>query len=233
MNKLKAIFSTRKIAFGSDEELARFFQKNFKIRPNNIELYKKALTHKSKSSEANNERLEYLGDTLLSSIVASYLFEKFPAKNEGELTVLTSKLVNRKRLNKLGERLNLHEQIIAVDYDFGYNNILGNAFEAIVGAMYLDQGFERTKKSLIKCFLDKMDLSKLEKEANHKSVLIVWGQKTGNKVLFKGKKLSESNKYKSTLYINGKKIDSTAQDSKKEAELFLSKEALGSITIRE
>ena len=78
-----------------------------------------------------------------------------------------------------------------------------------------------------------MDLSKLEKEDNHKSLLIVWGQKTGNKVVFKGKKLSESNKYKSVLYINGKKINSTAQESKKEAELVLSKEALSSITIKD
>ena len=70
MNKLKAIFNTRKIAFGSDEELIQFFDKNFKIKPKNIELYKQALTHKSKSSDSNNERLEYLGDTLLSSIVA-------------------------------------------------------------------------------------------------------------------------------------------------------------------
>ena len=105
MNKLKAIFNTRKIAFGSDEELIQFFHKNFKIKPKNIELYKQALTHKSKSSDSNNERLEYLGDTLLSSIVASYLFEKFPAKNEGDLTVLTSKLVNRKKLNTFGEKI--------------------------------------------------------------------------------------------------------------------------------
>ena len=233
MNKLKAIFNTRKIAFGSDEELIQFFHKNFKIKPKNIELYKQALTHKSKSSDSNNERLEYLGDTLLSSIVASYLFEKFPAKNEGDLTVLTSKLVNRKKLNTFGEKINLQDHVIAVDFDCGYKNILGNAFEAIVGAMYLDHGFEKTKKSLIKCFLNKMDLSKLEKEDNHKSVLNVWGQKTGNKVVFKGKKLSESNKYKSVLYINGKKINSTAQESKKEAELVLSKEALSSITIKD
>ena len=73
----------------------------------------------------------------------------------------------------------------------------------------------------------------LEKEANHKSVLIVWGQKTGNKVVFKGKKLPESNKYKSTLYINSKKISSTAKDSKKEAELFVAKKALSTILIEE
>ena len=78
-----------------------------------------------------------------------------------------------------------------------------------------------------------MDLSKLEQETNQKSVLIVWGQKTGNKVEFKGKKLSESNKYKSTLYINGKKISSTAKDSKKEAELSVAKVALSTILIEE
>lgn len=233
MNKLKAIFNSRKIAFDSDEELSLFFQKNFKVKPKNLELYKQALTHKSKSSEVNNERLEYLGDTLLSSIVASYLFEKFPSKNEGELTELTSKLVNRKKLNEFGEKLNLQQFIVALDYDFTFKNIFGNAFEAIIGAIYLDQGFERTKKSVVSCFIKQLDLSKLQKEANHKSVLIVWGQKTGNKVEFKGKKLPESNKYKSDLYINAKKISSTAMDSKKAAELFLAKEALEKITIKD
>ena len=233
MNKLKAIFNSRKIAFGSDEELVSYFYTNFKVKIKNIDLYKQALTHKSKSTEVNNERLEYLGDTLLSSIVASYLYEKFPEKDEGELTVLTSKLVNRSQLNELGERLKLQDHIIAVDYDQGFKHILGNTFEAIVGAMFLDLGFDRTKKALIQSFIKRMDLSKLEQETNQKSVLIVWGQKTGNKVEFKGKKLSESNKYKSTLYINGKKISSTAKDSKKEAELSVAKVALSTILIEE
>ena len=230
MGKLKAFFNKRNVAFGSTDELTDYFINHFGVKPKNQDLYKKALTHKSISADYNNERLEYLGDTVLSSIVATHLFHKFPNKNEGGLTVLTSKVVTRKKLNEIGALINLNEHIIAVDFEKGYKNLIGNAYEAVIGAIYLDCGYEKTSKAVEKSLLRHIDLEQLdEAKTNYKSVLIVWGQKTGNKVAFKGKKLSESAKYKSSLYINNKKINSTAKDSKREAELFLSKKALNSL----
>ncbi|MDA9262169.1 putative dsRNA-binding protein [bacterium] len=235
MSKLKAFFlKNKKTAFDSDDEITSFFINQFGVKPKNLNLYIQAFTHKSKSPEFNNERLEYLGDTVLSSIVVSYLFKKYPKKDEGQLTILTSKLVSRKKLNEMGELLKLNEHIIAVEYDFGYKNILGNTFEAIIGAIYLDQGFEKTKDAIVMGYLEKVDLVKIdEEEKNYKSILIVWGQKTGNKVIFQGRKLSETNKYKSTLYINGKKINSTAKESKKEAEQQIAEQALSTLLLRD
>lgn len=230
MSKLKALFNKRKSAFNSTDELSDYFVTHFGIKPKNKELYKKALTHKSISSEFNNERLEYLGDTVLSSIVATYLFHKFPDKNEGGLTVLTSKVVTRKKLNEIGVHIHLDEHIIAVEFDKGYKNLVGNAFEAVIGAIYLDFGYEKASSAVEKSLLRHIDLQQLdEAKTNYKSVLIVWGQKTGNKVIFKGKKLLETRKYKSTLYINGKKINSVSQESKKEAELLLAEKALNTL----
>lgn len=234
MTKLKAFFNLKKYAFESKDEISTFFIQQFGVKPKNLNLYIQAFTHKSKSPEFNNERLEYLGDTILSSIVVSYLYKKFPKKTEGQLTVLTSKLVSRKKLNEIGEILELDQHIIAIDYDNGYKNILGNTLEALIGAIYLDHGFKKTKNALIKGYLSKVDVTRIdEEETNFKSVLVVWGQKTGNKVVFKGRKLTDTNKYKSTLYINGKKISSTAKDSKKEAEQQIAERALSTLLLRD
>ena len=234
MSKLKAFFKSKKSSFESDDDIKLFFIKQFGVKPKNLNLYIQAFTHKSKSPDFNNERLEYLGDTVLSSVVVTYLFQKFPKKNEGQLTVLTSKLVSRKKLNEMGEVLKLDQHIIAIDYDIGYKNILGNTFEAIIGAIYLDYGFEKTKEAVIKGYLEKVDLEKIDtQERNFKSVLIVWGQKTNNKVVFKGKKLPETGKYKSILYINGKKISSNAKESKKEAEQVNAERALSTLLLRD
>lgn len=234
MSRIKALFATGKSAFASKDALTSYFVSNFGVKPKNIELFKQALTHKSVSADCNNERLEYLGDTILSGIVSSYLYHKFPEKDEGGLTVLTSKIVTRDKLNEIGTHIGLNEHIIAVEFQRGYKNIVGNAFEAIIGAIFLDQGFEKTAKSVKKSLIRHIDLEELDKaKTNFKSVLIVWGQKTNNQVVFKGKKLPESSKYKSTLYINSKKISSTAKDSKKEAELHLAEKALKSLFVDE
>lgn len=234
MNKLKLLFNSRKKTLSSEHDVIDYISIEFNITPRKKELYTQALTHKSKSPDQNNERLEYLGDTVLSSVVVSYLYDKFPKKNEGELTVLTSKIVSRKNLNEIGEKIGLSEYIIAVDYDNGYKNILGNTFEALIGAIYLDNGFEVTQNAVQHALLSKLDLAKMdEEETNFKSVLIVWGQKTGNKVLFKGKRLPESSKYKSTLFINSKKINTIAKDSKKEAEQYIAEKALSSLILKD
>ncbi len=230
MSRLKSLFASGRTTFANKDELSSYFIQHFGIKPKKIELYKQALTHKSISAEFNNERLEYLGDTILSGIVSSYLYEKFPEKDEGGLTVLTSKIVTRDKLNEIGSFIQLNEHLVAVEFQRGYKNIVGNAFEAVVGAIFLDHGFDKTAKSVYRSLLRHIDLVELDNtKTNFKSVLIVWGQKTSNQVIFKGKRLPESNKYKSTLYINSKKISSAAKDSKKEAELYLAEKVLKSL----
>ncbi|MEN8928450.1 MAG: ribonuclease III domain-containing protein [Flavobacteriales bacterium] len=234
MNKLKGLFGKKNNTFNSQDKLATYLLEEFGVKVRNVNLYIQSVTHKSKSADNNNERLEYLGDTILSSIVAAYLYKKFPEKNEGGLTILTSKIVTRNKLNEIGSFIKLNEHIIAVDFQNGYKNIVGNAFEAVIGAIYLDHGFKKACQAVEKSLLRHINLKELDEEkTNYKSVLVVWGQKTGNKVVFKGKKLPETSKYKSILYINGKKINSTAKPSKKEAEQTNSERALSTLLLKD
>jgi len=135
----------------SDLKLISFLVKKLGYRPKNLELFHKALTHKSYSNLRDdiqsNERLEYLGDTVIDLIVAHFLFEKFPDRDEGYLTKLKSKIVNRNMLSQIGAELELAEHI---KYRTGRSirvaTIEGNAFEALIGAIYLDSDYETTKK---------------------------------------------------------------------------------------
>ena len=128
----------------------------FGFYPGNIFLYKLAFRHKSQAEEllngvrVSNERLEFLGDTVLSTAVADYLFRMFPYKDEGFLTEMRSKIVSRSQLNKLSLKLGIDQLIICTqDNNNVYRSIKGDAFEAIIGAMYLDKGYNFTRKVLI------------------------------------------------------------------------------------
>jgi len=136
----------------------------------------------------SNERLEYLGDAVLSSVVADYLFRKYPLKDEGFLTEMRSKLVSRPHLNKLSQKLGL-DKLIHFEQDSGsmYKSINGDAFEALIGAIYLDKGYKFVTKviinRIIKCHVD---IDTLEKtELNYKSVLLELAQKEKKTVDFK------------------------------------------------
>jgi ribonuclease III len=136
----------------------------------------------------SNERLEYLGDAVLSSVVADYLFRKYPLKDEGFLTEMRSKLVSRPHLNKLSQKLGL-DKLIHSDQDSGslYKSINGDAFEALIGAIYLDKGYKFVTKviinRIIKCHVDIDTLEKTEQ--NYKSVLLELAQKEKKPVDFK------------------------------------------------
>ncbi len=162
--------------------------------PRNIRLYEHALLHKSSSVEdaltgkwLNNERLEFLGDAILDSIVAEILYTEFPNKREGFLTNTRSKIVQRETLNRVAIELGLDKFIV---YSIKINShnkcIYGNALEALIGAIYLDQGYERCKR-----FIDEVIIKKhinledtARKEVNFKSNLIEWGQKNKIEVTF-------------------------------------------------
>ncbi len=158
----------------------------FGFYPGNISLYKLAFTHKSQAEELHNgirisnERLEFLGDTVLSTVVADYLFRMFPFKDEGFLTETRSKIVSRTQLNKLSLKLGVDQLIIHTqDKNNVYKSIKGDAFEALIGAIYLDKGYNFTRKILInRVIKNNFDLNELvNTDLNFKSRLIEWAQK--------------------------------------------------------
>jgi len=165
----------------------------FGFYPENIFLYKLAFRHKSQAEEllngirVSNERLEFLGDTVLSTVVADYLFRMFPYKDEGFLTEMRSKIVSRTQLNKLSLRLGIDQLIIHTqEKNNVYRSIKGDAFEAIVGAIYLDKGYTFTRKILInRVIKNNFDLNELiNTDLNFKSKLIEWAQKEKKSIEF-------------------------------------------------
>ena len=163
--------------------------------PGNLSLYRLAFRHKSvaqnvkKGVKNSNERLEFLGDAVLGSVVAEVLFKLYPFEDEGFLTELRSKIVNRSNLNQLARKLGF-EQLI--EYDSRMVNstrqgsLLGDAFEALVGAIYLDKGYDFTKNFLVNHIIKShIDIHKLEQtETNFKSKLIEWCQRHGKDITF-------------------------------------------------
>jgi len=162
-----------------------------KVEPESIKLYELALVHSSASLEIkgrkfNNERLEFLGDAILGAVITDYLYRKFPLKEEGDLTNLRSKLVSRRHLNELGLVLGL-DKLLKYTPSRGTRakSIYGDAFEALIGALYLDLGYNACCKFLEKCILDKIDLKGLdERFTSHKSAVLEWGQKARQPIRF-------------------------------------------------
>ena len=153
------------------------------IKTRNISLYTTALSHRSvkESADENNERLEYLGDAVLSSIVADYLFKKYPYKGEGFLTEMRSKMVNRQQLNDLAIKIGLKKIALynKIDGSLKGSQIFGNALEALIGAFYLDKGYRKTQKWVTKhmiiphLYVDDLELV----DINLKNKLIGWATK--------------------------------------------------------
>ena len=153
--------------------------------PYSIDLYKTALTHRSlgDQTDQNNERLEYLGDAILSALVADYLFKRYPYKGEGYLTEMRSKMVNRQQLNHIALRMGLKKitRYNKSDGSLRLSHIFGNTLEALIGAVYLDIGYKRTEKWVMKnIILPHMFIDELEtKEFNHKNKLYAWASRNG------------------------------------------------------
>jgi len=171
----------------------------------------------------SNERLEYLGDAFLSVVVAEYLFQKYPFKDEGFLTKMRSKIVKRKTLNELATKIGL--DIILSDYAIGAvsNAMAGNAFEAFLGAIYLDVGYARAKKFVIqKILIEHLDMEALEKvDDNYKSQLLEWSQKSNKQIDFKLVSKSKANgrdRFKMSVSIDEKLISEGEAFNKKSAE---------------
>ncbi len=161
--------------------------------PDRIDLYKEAMTHRSSSIRSrkgrwvNNERLEFLGDAILDAIVADILYKKFEHKKEGFLTSTRSRIVQRETLNKLAMELGIDTLIVSSTRNLAHNtNIYGDALEALIGAIYLDQGYRVAKKFVYETMIKQhLSIEKvLKSEVDFKSRLIEWGQKNKVEVRF-------------------------------------------------
>jgi ribonuclease-3 len=234
MNIIRNILNSRSNKDGN------FFLELSKIlsyKPKNKELYIKAFTHRSLNLKDNHgnavnyERLEFVGDAMLSAVIASYLFEKVPQGDEGYLTKMRSKVVSREHLNELGKELKLIDLVESKipTSNFG-NNIHGNLFESLVGAIFLDKGYRQCEKFIFKRVIQPhVDIETLEgKVISYKSLLIEWCQKE--------KKSFDYNVYEDTgnddlkhfsvkLSIDDKVISKARATSKKKAEEKASRRA--------
>ncbi len=215
----------------SDREYFRLVRRMFGIRARNIELYKLALMHRSASidlddgTHLNNERLEFLGDAILEAVVSDFLFIAFPHDDEGGLTRLRSKIVSRNTLNQLARAIGLDRHIIRhTGGSSVQKHIAGDAMEAMIGAMYLDRGYDRTNRVLIdNIFRRHLDLDELViSETDHKSRLIEWCQKSRQSVHFATghdkKYTSQRPLFRSAVIIDGIEVGHGVGETKKEAE---------------
>lgn len=241
MNVIRNILNSR------SEKNGNFFSKIQKIlgfKPKNIKPYEKAFTHRSlnlkdpKGNAVNYERLEFLGDAMLSSVIAAHLFKEVPEGNEGYLTKMRAKVVSRKHLNELGKDLKLIDLVRTniPKSQFGIN-IHGNLFEALIGAIYLDKGFMYCERFIQEAVIDPyVDIESLEGQViSYKSLLIEWCQK--EKKAFKYEIYEDTGKdemkhFAVKLWIDEKVIAKARATSKKKAEEKASKRAFFALQTR-
>jgi ribonuclease-3 len=218
-----------------DAELYNDLKKLLDFSPKKINQYKKAFTHRSvqikdkKGIPINYERLEFLGDSILGSVISSYLYKKVPKGSEGYLTQMRSKIVSRKHLNELGKDLGLIRFVKSnIDQTNVGENIHGNIFEALVGAIYLDKGYNFCQKFIYsKVIVPYVDIEKLEgKITSYKGLIIEWCQKKKKKYSFDTYEDSgnETIKHFSVkISIDGEQVAKGRATSKKKAEEQASK----------
>ncbi len=206
--------------------------------PSNLGLFKLAFSHRSSPSDSsksyaiqNNERLEYLGDAVLGTIVAEYLFKKYPDSDEGFLTKMRSKIVKRNSLNRLGDKMGL-DVFLSENANLRLSkSMLGNAVEALVGAIYLERGYPWTKTYVVQQILRKyLDIHELERiDDNYKSQLLEWCQKNGQAVNYKlvaRYKFEKRDRFKVAVLVNGERIAIADDFNKKSAEQTASEKAM-------
>lgn len=181
---LAASFSKEKQMYTAVKNILGFY-------PENIYLYRLAFRHKSASRvvgsvKSNNERLEYLGDSVISTAVAHYLFKRYPHEDEGFLTEMRSKMVSRATLNKVAQKMGLHELLHIDVRAGGFKSVDGNALEALMGAVFLDKGYRFAEKIIQKRIIGvHIDMDEMEKrDWNYKSKLIDWCQRERYRVNF-------------------------------------------------
>lgn len=214
--------------------------------PYNIDLYKLAFSHTSVAKESHsgvknsNERLEYLGDAVLGAVVAEYLFKKFPYKNEGFLTEIRSRIVNRESLNSVGKKIGLNK---VVEFNGGKNtsishkSLYGDALEALVGAIYLDKGFKSAKKFVLNRIIQAhYDLEEVvQVNSNFKSILIEWAQKDNKAIKFviiNEMGNTHQKEFTAQVIIDDKPVSTGKGHSKKKAEQAAAEKACQELGVK-
>lgn len=235
---LQKIYWGVMLLFKKDRKRYLSLYHNLGILANDILYYDVALSHKSKSiildgRRMNNERLEFLGDAVISMVVGDYLFKHYQHASESMLTSSRAKIVNRQNLNKIALEMNIEKMIRKDDTLFSLqSNVYGNTLEALVGAIYLDKGFKNSYqyiyKHLIKspAYLDSI----IQKETNHKAKMLEWCQK--NKKSYRYELLSEMQDafsqptFEIRVLIDNEPYGQGVGHSKKEAEQHAAEEAM-------
>jgi len=230
--------------FFSGKHSGSAFKKELKnilgFKPGNISLYKTALTHRSirEGADENNERLEYLGDAILSAMIADYLFKRYPYKEEGFLTEMRSKMVNRQQLNEIAVRMGLKKVTLynKLDGALKVSQIFGNTLEALVGAIYLDHGYKKAAKWVLETiiqphmFMDDLEIL----EINHKNRLYGWANKNGKVLEFEtlNEKLENGRRlFTVAAVIDGRNIAEGKAFNKKDASQIAAQTAVEKLGI--
>jgi ribonuclease III len=212
-------------------EFSSRLKKILGFKPGNLKLYEVAFIHRSATftipggKKVNNERLEYLGDAVLDAILSDYLFGKFPDATEGFMTKIRSRIVNRDILNQLAISMGVHNILISnISSVQPTKNLYGDALEALIGSLFLDKGFRKTKKFFIANVLNKyLDLEFIiNTDTDYKSLVFEWVQKHKSNLIFTYNEEYDFNKKKSvfstTLIIDKEEMGEGHGSSKKEAE---------------
>lgn len=222
-----------------DKDFARRLCHIMGFYPRKVEIYREALMHRSlnhhrpQEQKKDNERLEYLGDAVIETVVSDILYHHFPTKKEGFLTSTRSKIVQRSTLNRLAKETGLVELVQSTHINHTHNSFIsGNAFEAFLGAIYLDRGYAHCYRFFEQRLIGKhIDLDKVSKEDdNHKSKLIEWSQKKQYKIDFEliGENIVGTNSptFRSRVCIEGLEFGTGFGYSKKESQQLAAKEAM-------
>jgi ribonuclease III len=215
-------------------------------KPSNIHLYQLAFRHTSASKSSpmqgfreSNERLEYLGDSVLGMVIAEYLFKKFPYKDEGFLTEIRSRIVNRESLNQVARKIGIDKMI---EFDgnrkvvLAHSSMYGDAMEALIGAIYLDKGFRFTRKFILKKLITNyFDLDNVvNTNNNYKSMVLDWAQAEGKKVRFEIVSESGSHhrrEFVAQVTVDGKEVSRGNGWNKKKAEQDAARRACEALKI--
>lgn len=209
-------------------------------------IYEMAFIHRSASfylpngNRINNERLEYLGDAVLDTILSEYLFSTFPDADEGTMTKTRSRLVNREMLNQISRKMGLHKLLVTqISNHKSTRHLYGDALEALTGAIFIDKGYKKTKKFIIgKVLRDFVDLeSIIDTDNDFKSLLFEWAQKSKSSVVFSYNEeydfISKMSVFSTTLKVNNEIMGAGNGSSKKEAEQEASRQAWTVISAKE
>lgn len=230
--------------FSPEKKLHASLRNILGFYPGNIALYKLAFRHSSaaqqirKGVKDSNERLEFLGDSVIGTVVADYLFKKFPYRDEGFLTKLRSKMVSRAMHNQLAMKLGLNNFIEANNDRFGTRptSINGDAYEALIGAIYLDKGFEFAQKFILTRIINvHIDMDEMEtKEVDFKSKFIEWAQKERKEFRFETQTdgtTTADKQFVVQLIADGEIMGTAQHISKKRAEQMAAEQACAMLGI--